>query len=166
LKSFVVIIINRRRKMGTRADFYIGRTPEAEWIGSVAWDGYPGGINEAILKATTEEEFRKAVESYFEPRDDVTRPLDGWPWPWETSSTTDYAYAFDTDKVFISNFGSPWHTTSQPYPNEDDYPNDDDWERAAAEWEAEGQPTDFPNMGKGMSAAPGSKRSGVIVFRG
>jgi hypothetical protein len=30
--------------MGTRADFYIGRGTEAEWLGSVAWDGYPGGV--------------------------------------------------------------------------------------------------------------------------
>ena len=26
--------------MGSRADFYIGEGTEAEWLGSVAWDGY------------------------------------------------------------------------------------------------------------------------------
>lgn len=30
--------------MGTRADFYVGRGPDAEWIGSTAWDGYPDGF--------------------------------------------------------------------------------------------------------------------------
>lgn len=30
--------------MGTIADFYVGRGPKAEWIGSIAWDGYPDGI--------------------------------------------------------------------------------------------------------------------------
>ena len=30
--------------MGTRADLYIGRGTDAEWIGSVAWDGYPSGL--------------------------------------------------------------------------------------------------------------------------
>lgn len=30
--------------MGTRADFYVGRGKDAEWIGSVAFDGYPDGF--------------------------------------------------------------------------------------------------------------------------
>jgi hypothetical protein len=30
--------------MGTRADFYVGRGPDAEWLGSVAMDGYPSGV--------------------------------------------------------------------------------------------------------------------------
>jgi hypothetical protein len=29
--------------MGTRADFYVGRGKDAEWLGSVAFDGYPSG---------------------------------------------------------------------------------------------------------------------------
>jgi len=30
--------------MGTRADFYVGIGPEAEWVGSIAYDGYPDGV--------------------------------------------------------------------------------------------------------------------------
>lgn len=30
--------------MGTRADFYVGKGPNAEWLGSTAMDGYPEGI--------------------------------------------------------------------------------------------------------------------------
>ena len=30
--------------MGTRADFYIGKGTDAEWLGSIAWNGYPDGI--------------------------------------------------------------------------------------------------------------------------
>ena len=41
--------------MGTRADFYIGRGATAEWIGSIAWDGYPDGIPAPILEATDDD---------------------------------------------------------------------------------------------------------------
>ncbi len=29
--------------MGTRADFYTGRGQTAQWLGSIAWGGYPVG---------------------------------------------------------------------------------------------------------------------------
>jgi hypothetical protein len=34
--------------MGTRADFYVGRGETAEWLGSIAWDGNPGGAGLAL----------------------------------------------------------------------------------------------------------------------
>ena len=80
--------------MGTRADFYVGKGNSAEWIGSIAWDGYRDGINDTILHAHSEAEFRSAVKAFFGTRDDATRPADGWPWPWETSATTDCSYWF------------------------------------------------------------------------
>ena len=76
--------------MGTRADFYMGRGPDAEWIGSIAWDGYPEGITPKggkwpdgahLFDAQTEEEYRERLEDYFERREDVSRPEHGWPWP-------------------------------------------------------------------------------------
>lgn len=94
--------------MGTRADFYVGRGPDAEWIGSIGWDGYPDGIASAVLNAVRPKQFRAAVERFFAGREDVTRPADGWPWPWDDSCTTDYAYAFDAGKVYVSRFGSKW----------------------------------------------------------
>ena len=47
--------------MGTRADFYVGRGDAAEWIGSIAYDGYPfykpqlpegwiGGVKEEVQR--------------------------------------------------------------------------------------------------------------------
>lgn len=93
--------------MGTRADFYVGRGPDAEWIGSIAWDAYPEGIDDPIMTASTEQEFRNAVAAFFDGRDDVTLPERGWPWPWDDSGTTDYAYAFD-GSVWISCFGRSW----------------------------------------------------------
>lgn len=48
--------------MGTRADFYIGRGPDAEWLGSVAWDGYEWDAEDSdLMTAKTADEFRAAV---------------------------------------------------------------------------------------------------------
>jgi hypothetical protein len=41
--------------MGTRADFYVGRGPEAEWLGSVAYDGDTGSNAEEPMLAAVEE---------------------------------------------------------------------------------------------------------------
>jgi hypothetical protein len=67
--------------MGTRADFYVGVGPEAEWLGSIAWDGYAGAENPncGLMRAKTEEEFRKEVDGIRASRDDFTAPEDGWP---------------------------------------------------------------------------------------
>lgn len=109
--------------MGTRADYYIGRGPGAEWIGSTAWDSYPDGMPAAILDATDEATFRAAVEAFFSERRDVTRPEQGWPWPWNDSATTDYAYAFDGGGVFYS-IGYPapvwWLHANGAQPDDDD----------------------------------------------
>lgn len=80
--------------MGTRADFYVKTTAELEWLGSIAWDGYPDGIEASVLEADTDATFRAAVAKFFADRDDVTLPERGWPWPWNNSDTTDYAYVF------------------------------------------------------------------------
>lgn len=94
--------------MGTRADFYIGRGKDAKWLCSIAYDGYPDGIDTAVLEATSQEQFLAALANFCEERDDLSRPEHGWPWPWKTSHTTDYAYAFDESKVWASNFGREW----------------------------------------------------------
>lgn len=93
--------------MGTRADFYVGRGKDADWIGSYAFDGHPCLLAEAVLAASTEEEFRAAIVAEIAGRDDATAPERGRPWPWKDSNTTDYAYAFD-GKLFGSSFGYPW----------------------------------------------------------
>lgn len=83
--------------MGTRADFYIGTGLEAEWLGSVAWDGDEWLENEtvALRQAKTEMEFREEVKQILISREDATRPEMGWPWPWTTSETTDCVYWWD-----------------------------------------------------------------------
>ena len=94
--------------MGTRADFYVGRGEGAEWLGSIAWDGNPAGIDESVLTATDEITYREAVADFLTSVDDATLPEMGWPWPWDDSRTTDYAYAFDGGHVQASSFGHPW----------------------------------------------------------
>lgn len=107
--------------MGTRADFYVGRGESAEWLGSIAFDGYPDGlVKTSILQASTEAAFREAVKQEISTRDDGTKPEDGWPWPWQDSRTTDFAYAFDGGKVLSSCFGHEWEDPLAPEPEGDD----------------------------------------------
>jgi hypothetical protein len=100
--------------MGTRADFFIGVGPAAEWIGSVSYDGGPREAGVGPLSATTEAKFREAVEhllmTWSRP---VTRPEEGWPWPWEDFRTTDYAYAWDPARGSVASAGRAWVTRQQ-----------------------------------------------------
>ncbi len=107
--------------MGTRADFYVGKGNNAEWIGSKAWDGYEWGErlknkdNDEITSARTEQEYRGAVNSMLKAHNDATTPDMGWPWPWDNSCTTDCAYCFVDGKLEAFSWGKPWDDE-----NEDD----------------------------------------------
>lgn len=101
--------------MGTRADFYIKKAeqPELVWLGSIAWDGYPDGIEEPnVLEAKTEGEYLKLLTEFFSKRKDLTLPERGWPWPWDNSKTTDYAYCFHDGTVSANCFGHGWYDPS------------------------------------------------------
>jgi hypothetical protein len=146
--------------MGTRADFYIGRGADAEWIGSTAWDGYPDGF-EKLFEIKTVEAFR----SYFTSmrRDDKTTPEMGWPWPWDDSRTTDYAYAFDAGEVWISCFGRGYVTRAEydalaKAENAADYIHADPWKDKHGEQA-------FPNM-KARANVTYGDRSGLLIFGG
>lgn len=139
--------------MGTRADFYMGRGAEAEWLGSIAWDGYPRPKAKefrSLVSATTKEEWRKSVAELLDGREDATLPADGWPWPWDDSRTTDYAYAFDDGKVHASCFGHAWF---DPLTDPDDESMDGD--KVAV----------FPHMKDKANVTLG-RRSGLLVFGG
>jgi hypothetical protein len=140
--------------MGTRADFYVGRGEDAEWLGSIAWDGYPDGIAHEVKAATNEQAFRHYLARFFSSRDDVTTPGMGWPWPWATSHTTDFAYAYeaqpgaqgDAGHVYASCFGGDWQAALSYVDREDDGP----------------APV-FPDMSARSNVQLGGKRSGLIV---
>lgn len=141
--------------MGTRADFYVGRGKDAEWLGSVAWDGYPEGMPQAMLIATDEAAFRSAVAKELGSRNDATMPRDGWPWPWDNSATTDYAYCFDGGRVWGSGFGKAWWHAGGEWSDEAEsyLPRD------------EGTPVEWPDMSGRKSVAFGA-RSGVFIVAG
>jgi len=131
--------------MGARADFYVGRGKDAEWLGSITWDGYPDGNPKPILAVTNERDYRNIVKEIIASEDGTT-PEMGWPWPWKDSLTTDYSYAFDEGIVWGTCFGYGW------------------WMATDQQEEAEEQTCVFPKMKTDRMALPGSSRSGVIVL--
>lgn len=132
--------------MGTRADFYVGRGEQAEWLGSIAWDGFPDCIPTTILHSGTEAEYKANVKLFLSEREDAT--IDAWPWPWSNSQTTDYSYAFDSGKVWASSFGHQWFDPLQPEP----------------EAEEDGNKVPFPNMDTSKCLRAGSKGSGCMLI--
>ncbi len=136
--------------MGTRADFYFGRGESAEWIGSIALDGYPDGIPILVRNSTTEDDFRKHVLGFIGSKNHGTTPEMGWPWPWPDSRSTDYAYAFDGGKVWASCFGHEWFDPLGSEPEIGDV-----------------KECIFPDMTSRKNMPPmGSDRSGLIVAKG
>ena len=133
--------------MGTRADFYVGKGKDAEWLGSIGWDGYPDGIDDAVLHAADEASYRAAVASFFAKRDDVTLPERGWPWPWNDSATTDYSYWHFDGKTLGSCFGGGLFSCDQEQSEDDS-----DLEKP-----------DMPDMSDRKNVAIGN-RSGLIVI--
>lgn len=105
--------------MGTHADFYVGRGKDAEWFGSIGWDGYPSSIPDKVLQSVSEQGYRDAVENFLQSRDDATLPKDGWPWPWDNSCTTNYVYAFEVDKVYAAHFGHSWFIATGDRPDDE-----------------------------------------------
>lgn len=138
--------------MGTRADFYVQRDGSLDWLGSIAWDGYPDGIDEAVLVAKTDAEFRESLTAFFADRDDVTMPDDGWPWPWNDSNTTDYGYVHVEGRgTFYRGFGGNVYAAMG---------QDDEGERLIAPDIA----FEYPDMSDRKNVKFGGKGSGLIVL--
>jgi hypothetical protein len=137
--------------MGTRADFYVGRGENAEWLGSIAMDGYPDGNPCDIIKAETEAGYRKLVAELSESCRHFTKPEQGWPWPWDDGKLTDYSYAFDEGHVWGTSFGYGW------------------WDARAEEPDGEEMPVVktvvFPNMAERQNVVFGD-RSGLMILTG
>lgn len=93
--------------MGTRAAFWKGdprNLKDREWLGCVAFDGYPEGI-EGIEKVTDEKSFLELVNQQ-SARRDFASPKRGWPYPWSDDVfLTDFTYAFFDGKLQLS----PYH---------------------------------------------------------
>lgn len=160
--------------MGTRADFYVGIGADAEWLGSVAWDGYPDGPWAEITLSNpspvpnspmSEGTFRANIERVLSQSASATRPAQGWPWPWETSGTTDFAYWFNpkTGAVECSCFSHLHDIKAWEAYNEEcrrlarEYDDPEYPEEPSGEW-----PHEMPDMSAVQSVAYDSDRSGVI----
>lgn len=89
--------------MGTRAAFFVGDFRDVnsrEWLGCVAWDGYPDGLPE-MCEAKTEEEFRAAIAEY-STRDDFASPDGPFPYPWNDDlCLTDCVYTWHGDQIWF-----------------------------------------------------------------
>ena len=110
--------------IGTKADYYMGRGPEAEWLGSQRTHGNPP--HQGLLKfARTQEEFRDRVRLRIEQHGDVgTLPEAGWPWQHDDSRGTDYTYAFFGDRVWCSYRGQEWFPADRPEPEHENVQGD------------------------------------------
>lgn len=144
--------------MGTRADFYIGIGPAAEWLGSISMDGYPDGHPEPLFACLSADAFRADVIEMFKEAGLHTRPEEGWPWPWNDSRTTDYAYAWVEGRgVLLSNFGRAWITLEQHKVNRS---NDDEDEPKMLDSEV------IDMADRKMNRDGVMAKSGLIIFRG
>lgn len=141
--------------MGTRADFYVGKGKDAEWLGSIAWDGYD--IPGYITAAKTEENYRKAVDVFLKKRDDATFPADGWPWPWNNSGTTDCSYWFFDGQTWDEHYRGDEHVYLPCRAKLDDKGEHDPEVVAAAEV------IDFPDM-SALKRVTYGNRSGVTIL--
>lgn len=90
--------------MGTRASFFVGDPRDLEkreWLGCIAFDGYPEGVDE-LDEIGTEKAFKKAIRA-MEQRDDFASPKGGFPFPWpDDLFLTDYTYAFFDGKLQVA----------------------------------------------------------------
>lgn len=143
--------------MGTRADFYAGKGATAEWLGSVALDGYRKGIDSQILNCQSEAAYRHAVAIFIAGRNDGTKPELGWPWPWETSATSDCSYWFFDGRCWDA-IGSP-----EAYAPCDLPELIDDGEEVYRNWHAKLERIEFPDMSARKNVTLGP-RSGMIII--
>ena len=135
-----------------------------EWLGSVAFDGYPEGFNDQsgimAMTAKTESEFRASVGEVLSNRGDGTTPDMGWPWPWDDSLLTDYAYVFDGEMVNGFAFGRPFDLQKRIADDGIEEAETDDDETDDDENKVSGY---FPDM-SGQKNVTYGKRSGLLVF--
>lgn len=95
--------------MGTRAQFFIGNPMDLEgreWLGTIAWDGYPDGDCAMLAKASSDVGFRALVNHLRESRDDFCDPAShSFPFPWKGNLfLTDCTYALFDGKVHVTWF--------------------------------------------------------------
>lgn len=104
----------------TTHDFYLGRGPDAEWLGSVHLEGCACNGLDEIERARSAGGFTTLVDFFLHAAEideagEVTHAGREWPWPWPTSHGTDYVHAFDTDVVWTALRGDRWSMRAGEY---------------------------------------------------
>jgi hypothetical protein len=143
--------------MGTRADFYLGRGPDAVWLGSVAYDGHTCNFYD-LSKCGTEQEFVAAINKRLDNRDDATRPDQRWPWPWEDSCITDEWYAFENGQVYVKK----WVQNGPRCPNCGHTQRR--WVLLSEEERADSDP-DFQPQDQGLAVFPDMRNIQNVTYR-
>jgi len=103
--------------VGTKADFYVGKGVESEWLGSIAWDGKPIAVPLSIRQTEDEDTYRDEVTSFLSKRGDGILASQGWPWAWTSSHGTNYSYAYDDNCVWVCCYGSSWWKATADEPD-------------------------------------------------
>ena len=89
--------------MGTRAAFFIGDfrdVEKREWLGCIAWDGYPEGLPE-MCGAKSEDDFREIISKYQDDRDDFAKSDGPFPFPWNDDlCLTDETYCWHDGQIY------------------------------------------------------------------
>jgi hypothetical protein len=119
--------------MGTRAQFFIGDPQDVEgreWLGCVAWDGYPDGdVGDTLKEVTTVEQFRQAITGLMYARDDFCDPAtNSFPFPWKDDLfLTDCTYAWYDNAVQFTYFHRGFMPLKEylalPDDHEDEHPD-------------------------------------------
>ncbi len=94
--------------MGTKADFYVGIGPDAEWLGSIFKEGDVWHIPLDILIQINQTMFEELTLELLSSKDSVIADRgDKWHHPWADSRVTDYSYMFDPgrEKVLMYQSG-------------------------------------------------------------
>ncbi|QFU86739.1 hypothetical protein [Amycolatopsis sp. YIM 10] len=106
---------------GTTHDFYLGRGPGAEWLGSVRLGTPDSRWLDEITRAWSAGAFACLVTVFLqvtqaEQAGEVARGDSGqWPWRWPTSHGTDYVHAFDEGAVWTAQRGERWSARAGVY---------------------------------------------------
>jgi hypothetical protein len=112
----------------TTHDFYLGRGPDAQWLGSIRLGGCACNGLDDLERARSAGGFTTLVDFFLRTAEideagEVTHRGAGWPWPWPTSHGTDYVHAFDTGAVWTVRRGDRWSMRAGEYvppgPDED-----------------------------------------------
>lgn len=93
------------------ADFYLGRGPSAEYLGSLPTAGAPEDMQvwERFQSLTDEnytaQDFREEVDDLRGETIKITEGPASWPWRYASSLDTPWAYVFDAGTVYVYRYG-------------------------------------------------------------